>query len=478
MKHEICGLEHLHRHTHYSVLDGFATCEEYAEYSSKVNQKYLCVTDHGMMAAVPRQIQVCDEYDLHPIFGCELYINPNQPELELGQSMTQVTKEMSSEEKKKIRKSYHVLAIAASQEGYSNLVHLTSWGWLHGFYYKPRINREQLVKYKNGIIFGTGCYNCEIGQAFENHGEEEAMEVVRQYKEMLGDSLYLEMMFLDFEKQKPYDAFLVKAHKKFGIPMIVSQDCHYCKKEDSHMQRLMLMVQTQKTLAELQASYEEGSAKDFFELQDTNLWMKSEEELDAKWESDYQDIVDYELYKEAKRNTVRICEQAKGVELDRSIKLPKVENENEKLKQDIMEGFRKRGLPMNQEYLNRIKEEYPLICQKEFSSYFLIQKMMTDEARRWASEQYGTDGSEAVGPGRGSGAGALTNYCLGITDVDPILHGLLFSRFMSPSRGGKSIRLRFKGNYDPPKLEPEPEPVSVVNDIPPWEEDGEKAPWE
>jgi DNA polymerase-3 subunit alpha len=238
------------------------------------------------------------------------------------------------------------------------------------------------------------------------------------------------------------------------------------------------MVQTQSTLQQLQAAYTEGKAKDLFELQDTNLWMKSEDEMNAKWESDYQDVFDYELFKEAKRNTVRICQKAQGVELDRTIKLPKIDEENAKLREAVMHGFKDRGLPMTEEYLGRIKEELPLIFQKEFSSYFLIQKMMTDEARRWAAEQYGTDGTEAVGPGRGSGVGALTNFCLGVTDVDPLLHDLLFSRFMSPARGGKSIKVRFKGNYDPPEPEPEPEPVAVADDVPPWEEDGEKAPWE
>lgn len=479
MEHkDICGVEHLHRHTDNSVLDGYAMVSEYAAYSKQVNQQFLCITDHGMMSAIPQQIQACDKHGIKPIFGCELYIHPKQPEIPLGQSMSNFTKPMSPEERKELRKSFHLLALAASQEGYSNLVHLTSWGWLHGFYYKPRINHEQLVKHKDGIIFGSGCYNCEIGQAFDKFGEEEAMEMVRKYKEMLGDQLYLEVMLLDFEKQKPYNAFLVKAHEKFGIPMIVTNDCHYCKQEDSHMQRLMLMVQTQKTLAELQAAYEEGSAKDLFELQDQNLWMKSEDEMNTKWELDYQDVLDYELFKEAKRNTVRICQQAQGVELDRSIKLPKIEDENEKLRVAIMEGFKERGLPMEEKYLGRIKEEFPLICQKEFASYFLIQKMMTDEARRWAAEKYGTDGSEAVGPGRGSGAGALTNYCLGVTDVDPLLHGLMFSRFMSSARGGKSIKLRFKGNYDLPKPDPEPESAIVESDVPPWEEEGEKAPWE
>ena len=293
---------------------------------------------------------------------------------------------------------------------------------------------------------------------------------------MFGEHFYLEMMLLDFDKQKPYNAFLVEAHDKFGIPLVLTNDCHYCKEEDSYMQRIMLMIQTGKTMAEIQEQVAEGRSGELFELQDSNLWMKSEEEINQKWEKNYSDTIDYELFKEAKRNTVRICEKAKGVQLDRSLKLPVIENANEKLKQAVLEGFKQRGLPTEQVYLDRIREELSLICSKEFASYFLIEKMMTDEARRYCAEKYGTDGSEAVGPGRGSGVGALTNYLLKITDVNPLMHDLLFSRFMSPARGGKSIRLRFSGNYDPPKPKEEPKPefepttqVVVDDTIPPWE---------
>jgi DNA polymerase-3 subunit alpha len=172
--------------------------------------------------------------------------------------------------------------------------------------------------------------------------------------------------------------------------------------------------------------------------------MKSEEELNEKWASDYSDTIPLEFFEEAKRNTVRVAERAKGVKLDRSVKLPYIEDADQKLLEYISIGFKRRRLPRNSTYMARIKEEYDLICSKGFASYFIIQKMMTDEARRVSRELLGYgDGSEAVGPGRGSAVGALTCYCLGITDVDPIEHDLLFSRFLSPARGGKQMKLRF-----------------------------------
>lgn len=440
------GFEHLHVHSDFSVLDGYATVHELSKRAKEINQNFLCVTDHGSMGAVPRQIQACEEYGREPIFGCELYVQPMQPELKPGEKMADLTEDMSPEERKKLGKSYHLLALATSQKGYSNLVNLSSAAWTRGFYYKPRVNHDLLLKHKEGIIFTSCCYNSEIGQAFEHGGDDAGFAMVEKYIGMFGrENFYLEIMLLDFVKQKPYNQFIIRAHEKYGLPVILTQDCHYAQREDSKMQRLMLMVQTRKTLKEIQEKMDREDTADLFELQDTNLWMKSEEELNEKWLESYSDTIPLEFFEEAKRNTVRVAERCKGVKLDRSVKLPYIEDADEKLLEYISQGYRRRGLPKGDPvYMGRIKEEYDLICSKGFASYFIIQKMMTDEARRVSRELLGYgDGSEAVGPGRGSAVGALTCYCLGITDVDPIEHDLLFSRFLSPARGGKQMRLRF-----------------------------------
>lgn len=414
------------------------------------------------MGAVPRQIQACEEYGVEPLFGCELYVQPLQPELKPGEKMTSHTESMSPEERKRLGKSYHLLAIACTQEGYSNLVNLSSLGWTRGYYYKPRVNHEMLLKHKEGIIFTSCCYNSEIGQAFDNGGDEAGFAMVEKYVEMFGkDNFFLELMLLDFNKQKPYDAFLIRAHERYGIPLSCANDCHYCQREDSKMQRLMLMVQTRRTLQEIQEKLDREDTADLFELQDTNLWMKSEEELNEKWLESYSDVIPLELFEEAKRNTVRIAERARGVKLDRSVKLPYIEDADAKLLEYISAGYKRRMLPKGDPvYMRRIKEEYDLICSKGFASYFIIQKMMTDEARRISRTLLGYgDGSEAVGPGRGSAVGALTCYCLGITDVDPIEHDLLFSRFLSPARGGRQMKLRFT-------IDPVPMTEDLAKDIP------------
>jgi DNA polymerase-3 subunit alpha len=442
---EIVGFEHLHLHTDFSILDGYGRVEEYATRAPTINQKFLCISDHGIMGAVPRQIQACEEHGLEPIFGVELYVNEHQPEVEAGKSTSDYTKDMDEATKKKLSKSCHLLALAYNEIGYVNLVKMSSWAWLKGFYRRPRVNYDQLMKHKEGVIFSTACYNGEIGHAYESTGDEQAaFDVVERYKNMFGDNLYLEMMLLDFPKQKPYNELLIKAHERFGIPLIVTNDVHYCLEADSIMQRCMLMIQTGKTMADIDRILAQNQLADLFELQDMNLWMKSEEEINRKWREKYADSIDKDIFNIAKMNTVAIAEKAKGVQLDRSIKLPHIEDDNQKLKDLVLEGFQRRNLPSTSQYLNRIVEEYELIRKKGFSSYFLIQKMMVDEARRISPKILGYgDGSQAVGPGRGSCVGSLICYCLGITDVNPIEHDLLFSRFLSPARGGKQMRLRF-----------------------------------
>ena len=447
MKVEIVGFENLHVHSDFSVLDGLGTCEEYALRATQINQNFLTISDHGMLGAVPRQIRACDKVcdkfgkdKLSPIFAAELYVNRLQPQSNSLDDMHKFSSDLSPEELLELRPSPHLLAIAHNEIGYKNLVRLTSWGWTKGFYRKPRVNYEQLEKHKEGLLFTSCCYNSEIGRAFESGGEEAALSMIDRYVGMFGrENYFLEIMLLDFVKQKPYDAFIVKAHQKTGLKIILSNDVHYCRKEDSKLQRLMLMVQTGRTIQDIEKAMKEDSMQDFFELQDSNLWMKSEEEINEKWLSHYSDVIPYEIFCEAKKNTVDICRRAKGVQLDRSLKLPVFPDCDERLKEHVVIGFRSRNLPSTREYRDRIKEELSLIIRKGFSTYFLIQKMMTDEARKWCRENVGGDGTQAVGPGRGSACGSLVCYCLGITDVDPVYEGLLFSRFMSEARGGRSI---------------------------------------
>jgi DNA polymerase-3 subunit alpha len=447
MKHPIMGFEHLHRHSDFSLMDGFARVYEYAELMKQINQKYLCITDHGVMGAIPQQIAESEKHGLVPLFGCELYCNSMQPKAEIRDDSKKFRADLSPEEQKHFDKSSHLLAIAYTNQGYENLVRLTSWAWVHGFYKKPRVNHDALMQFKEGIIFTSTCANSEIANALfsgedEELNEEAAWKMVDKYVAMFGENFYLELMMLDFALQKPYDLFLLKVHEKYGIPIFMSCDCHYCKKEHSLNQRLQLLNQRGKVLSEALALQAEGV--DVFELQEPNLWCKSEPELNSFWEEKFSDVIPYELFMQSKANSVEIARRAEGIVFDREIKLPKIPDAEEKLMEETQRGFKLRRCPQNPIYEARIKEEYELICSKGFASYFLIQKMMTDEARRVGPEILGFgDGNECVGPGRGSICGSLVAYCLRLHDVEPIHHDLLFSRFLSPARGGKQQKIRY-----------------------------------
>lgn len=439
MNHEVCGFGHLHTHSHYSLLDGYATVPELAARAVKNGQKHLCISDHGMMGAVPNQIAACAKNKLEPIFAVELFVNPYQIPMDNDEERKKYVADLSEENKVLYRKNNHLLAIAYSEEGYRNIVRLTSWGYLYGWGGKPsrpRVNLELLMQHKEGVIFTSCCYASQIGFAFETQGWDAAEDMVCRYMAMFGENFRLEIMMLDFHKQKPYDKFIIAMHMKYHIPMILTQDVHYAEPEDSKMQQKMLMMQTGRTIQELEKVVAEGG--DAFELQDSQLWLKSEDELNKFWESSYSDVIDYEVFKQAKRESVRLCEKASGVKLNRDLKLPQFPNADDRLLEEIKKGVRLRGLKTTPLYMDRIKEEYELITRKGFSTYFLIEKMFTDIARSKGPEILGYgDPEDMVGPGRGSAVGAITSYLLGVTDVDPIEHDLLFSRFISEDRGRK-----------------------------------------
>lgn len=443
----LVGFEHIHQHSMWSLLDGYGTCEEYAARSQEINQQYLCITDHGQMGVIPNQIQVCEEYGMTPIFGCELYLNDMQEPCSSKADLEKFTANLSPEEKKKWRKSHHLLAIAYNNEGYRNLVALSTWSYAFGYGgvpRRPRVNHEILAKHKEGLLISSCCILSPVGFAFTTQGKEAAFGVIEKYMAMFGKNFYLEMMMLDFKDQKPYDAFIIEAHEKYHIPIILTQDVHYCTQSDSKNQMYMLMVKTGNTLKDIEEAKKNDDTDRFFELQDKNLWRKSEEELNQYYFStDYKDIIPFEIFQQAKAETVKLCERAKNVSLDRSIKLPQIPDADLKFREELMKGFKWRGLS-GDEYMYRLKEEYELICRKGFSSYFLIQSEIVQEARRVCPKFLGWgNGDEAVGPGRGSAVGSLACYCLGLTDVDPIKHDLLFSRFISEARGGKQLKLKF-----------------------------------
>ena len=240
---KVCGFEHLHCHSDFSLLDGYGQVEEYSA-RWKGQGDYLCISDHGMMAAIPRQIKACEasgkkddpykDKKLEPIFGVELYVNPLQIEVDNEKQWEEYKKSLDPVRAKALsRKGHHLLAIAFNEVGYSNLVKLTSLAWTKGYYYgRPRLNHEQLQRYKEGIFFTSCCYASEVGRAFDSGlaisweaAYEAGFDMIEKYMAMFGDKYFLELMLLDFAKQKPYDEFILKAHERYKLPLIITNDC-------------------------------------------------------------------------------------------------------------------------------------------------------------------------------------------------------------------------------------------------------------
>ena len=447
-KFDVMGLEHVHRHCDIgSNLDGYGMVEEYAEYSKEVNQQYLCISDHGNLSCIPRQVKACVKYNLKPVFAIEAYLNARHPACRYEADYKKYVEGCSEEDRNALKKSYHLILAACSNEGYSNLVRLSSWSYTYGWGgnpRRPRMTHEQISLHKEGILATSGCYLGEIGQAFDKGKEDAAEEMLKKYMSQFGENFYLEIMLLDFAKQKPYDAWLVKMHEKYHVPILLSQDVHYCCKEDSKYQRLMLMTRGKNTVHDIEMALAAGDAHDkYFELQDTNLWMKSEDEVNSKWLESYSDVIPYEIFCQAKRTSVEFCKRCEGVTIDRSIKLPQFPDADAKLWEELVKGYKWRGLN-SKKYAKRLRKEYDLLCRKSFSSYFLLTKQFTDEARRYCKEYLGWGtGDEALAVGRGSCVGFLCCYVLGITDVDPLKHDLLPERFLSDARGGRQLLLDF-----------------------------------
>lgn len=418
---------HLHVHSSFSMLDGVGSHEEYCQKAKQNHQLYLCITDHGELSGIPSQIRECDKHGLPYILGVEGYIQRmNKPDN---------TKDLSVEEKKQWRKSHHILLIAYNNVGYQNLVSLTSYAHIYGYHYRPRMNFELLKKYKEGLIVTSCCIMGEVGQAFLSAGEDAAEALVLEYYEAFGENFYLELMMLDYEPQKAFDKFIVKMILKHGIKSILTQDCHYAKQEDHEAQTNLLLVQTKRTREDLEKLIASGNT-DMFEVQDKNLWLKSMPELFDFWNKTvYKEIIPEDIFLASMRMTTRICEQAKNVRIDRSIKLPSIDNADEILLEEIKKGFKKRNVPNNEVYRRRVADEFDLLVRKGFASYFLTQQKIVLEARRYCNDILGFSEDNAVGPGRGSAASSLILYLLGVTQVDPIKHDLLFSRFLSESRG-------------------------------------------
>ncbi len=387
---------HLHNHSDFSLLDGAVTINGLVEMAQKHGMKHLALTDHGNLFGSLRFEMACKKAGINPIIGCEVYIAPGS------------RKDKDSTKKK----YYHMILLCKNEIGFKNLTAIVSQSYMDGFYYKPRIDDELLEQYSEGLICTSACMAGEISQNILNNDYDKAKERALFYQNLFEeDSYYLEIMDHELPEEKIIKEGMIKLSKETGIPLVATNDIHYQKKEHANAQDILICIGTNKKKHETKRMKMTGS----------HLYFKSQEEM-------------YELFKdipEALDNTVKIAEmcdvtipQPGPILPDYDIP-PEFKNQADYLTHITWEGVKMRYDEVTEEVKKRTEYELGILLGMGFEGYFLIVWDFIDWARKH---------DISVGPGRGSGAGSIIAYAIGITDIDPLKYELLFERFLNPDR--------------------------------------------
>ena len=388
---------HLHVHTEYSLLDGSSKIKELTKRAKDLGMDSLAITDHGVMYGVIDFYRAAKEAGVKPIIGCEVYVAPG----------SRFERENGNNEDR----YYHLVLLAQNNEGYQNLMKIVSKGFVDGFYYKPRVDYEILETYHEGIIALSACLAGEVQRYISRGFYEKAKKAALRYEGIFGkDNFFLELQDHGISMQKTVNHSLLQMSKELNIPLVATNDIHYTYAEDEAAHDILLCIQTGKKVTdEVRMRYEGGQ-----------YYCKSEDQM--------KQLFPYAL--EALENTHKIAKRC-NVELEFGVmKLPKFDvpdgyNAVEYLEKLCEEGFALRYPEDKGELRPRLQYEFEIIKQMGYVDYFLIV---------WDFIRYARSKDISVGPGRGSAAGSIVSYCLGITNIDPIKYNLLFERFLNPER--------------------------------------------
>lgn len=391
------GFVHLHLHTEYSLLDGACRINELIDTAVSQGAASVAITDHGSMYGVVDFYKAAKAKGIHPIIGCEVYVSPRKH--------TDKIHEFDSENR-------HLVLLCKNNTGYQNLAAMVSEAWINGFYNKPRVDDEMLEAYSEGLIALSACLAGDIPRALVRGDYDAAKEKALKYNRIFGQgNFYLELQDHGIREQKQIAPMLIALSQETGIPLVVTNDCHYIHKEDSKMHQVLLCIQTNHTLED-DNNLEFGSDEFYF---------KTEEEMRSL----------FPQVPEACDNTVKIAEMC-NVEFEfGNTKLPHFEvpdgqDHFEYFRNQCYEGFEKYyGTNADPSVRERLEYELNTIKTMGYVDYYLI---VHDFIR------YAKSVGIPVGPGRGSGAGSIAAYCIGITGIDPIKYNLLFERFLNPER--------------------------------------------
>lgn len=415
------GYVGLHVHTHYSLFDGIATPQEYVDRAVELGMSALAITDHGSLSGHREMYRAAREKNIKPILGVEGYITEDRFD----------QRDRDSREGPLDLVYNHIVLLAKNQQGLENLNKLNEIGWTEGFYKKPRIDYEVLEKYKEGIIVTSGCLSGVIAKAIEAGELAEAKRQIEWHHKVFGDDYYIEVMP---HNPAEMNHQLLALADEYGIKAVVTPDCHHAHTGQKDIQELKLILNTYSNKIQKDATYEKSTKFDNLKdrlhylygnrdisFDNFDIHLMSDEEMRAQMGAqgvDREDIYEH---------TNEIASKIEGYAINDGLDLlpAQYQNPDQELMSLAVEGLRARGVFQLEGYADRLEEEMGVISSKKFSPYFLVVRNMIN----WAKKE-----GIQVGPGRGSSAGSLLCYALGITDIDPIKHGLLFFRFINPER--------------------------------------------
>src|SRR6266404_47249 len=401
---------HLHLHTDYSMLDGACDVEKLVHRVKELGMPAVAMTDHGNIFGAVHFVNAAHKAGVKPIVGCELYVCKKE-----DHNIERTPPEGDTYN--------HLLVLAENEGGYRNLVKITSESSLHGFYYKPRISKKFLAEHSKGLIGLSGCLKGEVAERLMEDNYEAAREAAATYRDIFGkENFFLEIQDQGLEREHHIHPGLFRLEKDLGLPLVATNDSHYLCEDDAHAQDVMVCIQTGKSIQDTNR----------MKFQGTGFYVKSYDEM-------------YQVFKDSPEVLARTLDIAERCH----VRLEKVSNPfphfdvpagytlDSYFEHMTREGFARRmevirdlasagklkhGMP---EYEQRLARELAIIQQMKFSGYFLIV---------WDFIRYAREHDIPVGPGRGSAAGSLVSYSMGITDLDPLQHELLFERFLNPER--------------------------------------------
>jgi DNA polymerase-3 subunit alpha len=413
----------LHVHTHYSLFDGIATPQEYVDRAIEIGMPAIAITDHGSLSGHREMYRVAIEKGIKPILGVEGYIAQDR--------FDQRDKEEREETPLDLVYN-HLIILAKNEKGLENLNKLNEIAWTEGFYKKPRMDWTSLEKYKEGLIITSGCLSGFLAKAIEADDFAAAKEHLQWAKKTFGDDYYIEVMP---HNPPEINKTILALADEFGIKPIVTPDCHHSGPEQREIQELKLILNTYSNKVQKDATF--AGTQDYDNLMDKldylygadrqitfrdyEIHLLSDEEMHKSMEA--QGITRQDMYD----NTIEIMNKVEDYNIKDHLDLlpAQYQNPDQELYELAMEGLTSRGVGADPAYHVRAEEELQIIKDKNFAPYFLVVRNMIN----WAKKE-----GIMVGPGRGSSAGSLVCYALGITDIDPIEHGLLFFRFINPER--------------------------------------------